>query len=203
MALLEHMLDQVDILLLGGAMAYVFGALQGQSVGDSFMEPGQEELARSILDEVRSRSNLTFILPSDHVIQRSDAAGAEHRITEGVDIPSGWRGMDIGPKTIKEFQHALERANMVIWNGPLGIFEQSPFEHGTKAVAETIAALSCESIIGGGETSTILRLLNLENHVSHLSTGGGACLTFLSGKPMPAIEVLRDRAAEDCLPQRV
>ena len=186
--LISSLLEKVDRILIGGAMAYTLLKARGVSVGKSLVEEDQVQAMGALLE----RAGEKILLPCDHVGATefgSDAAVA----VEGVDIPDGLMGMDIGPKTIQVFCAAAAAAKTVIWNGPMGVFEREPYAGGTRAVAEAVAAATdagAISVIGGGDSATAVEQMKLGDRMTHVSTGGGASLTYLEGKPMPPIEVL-------------
>ncbi|MDD5217347.1 MAG: phosphoglycerate kinase, partial [Candidatus Omnitrophica bacterium] len=137
--------------------------------------------------------NIPLLLPVDRVISQKFEKGAEFRIVEG-DIPDGWMGLDIGPKSVEQFKKVLSSAKTVVWNGPVGVFEMPPFDRGTKAIAEYLATLKATTIIGGGDTAAAIKEFGLEDKVSHVSTGGGASLEYLEGETLPGIAALADKA---------
>ncbi|MDD5084871.1 MAG: phosphoglycerate kinase [Candidatus Omnitrophica bacterium] len=188
---IENLLKKVDALLIGGGMAYTFLKVQGHSIGASKLDEEGQDIARNILKLAQSKG-VKLLLPVDHVIGNKFAEDAESR-TVGMDIPDGWMGLDIGPKTVKAFEGALKTAKMIIWNGPLGVFEFEKFASGSKAIAKFIASLSATTIIGGGDTASAIRQFGLSDKMSHISTGGGASLEFLEGKVLPGVAALADK----------
>mgnify|MGYP006280900471 CR=1 FL=1 len=182
---IRNLLDKVDAMLIGGAMAYTFLKQQGVEVGNSLVEDDKLDVAASLLEEAGDR----IILPCDHVCAREIDADAEARTTD-VEVPEGWIGLDIGPKTVEAFKEKISDAALVTWNGPLGYFEISQFSLGTRAVAQALAESDAVSIVGGGETAEAVEELGLQDDISHVSTGGGASLAFLSGEELPGIAAL-------------
>ncbi len=189
---LERLVQLVDGLLVGGAMAYTFLKARGVAVGRSLVEDGLVELARQLMDAARGRG-VTFLLPEDHVIvERLDAPSAT-RTTDGQAIPDGWLGVDVGPKTVERFTREIRGAKTVVWNGPMGIFETDRFARGTFAVARAVAEATtagATTIVGGGDSLSAVRQAGVADRISHVSTGGGASLEFLEGKPLPGVAAL-------------
>ncbi len=185
---INNLLGICDSVLIGGAMAYTFFLAQGKTVGDSLVEADKVDLARELL----AKGGDKLILPVDtHCGDKFDGS-CEKKIVDG-DIPDGWQGFDIGPKTIELFQDRVSNAKTVVWNGPMGVFEMPPFDAGTKAVAQAIADTDCTSIIGGGDSAAAIQQLGFADQVSHVSTGGGASLEMLEGKKFEAVELLDDK----------
>ena len=188
--LIRNLMARADRILIGGAMAYTFLRARGIDTGDSLVEAAQIETAASLMEEAASRG-VALLLPSDHRIRAvSEGAASEGRVTDGETIPSGWRGLDIGPKTIEAFARALGDARTILWNGPVGLFEESPFDTGTRAVARVIAASGAHSVVGGGDSASAVRKFGLTSDFTHVSTGGGATLEYLSGMTLPGVEAL-------------
>jgi phosphoglycerate kinase len=190
-ALIERFLDTADTLLIGGAMCFSFFRAQGIPTGDSLVEEEGVELARRALDKADS-SNCRLRLPVDLVIGDRFDASAEHRELEGVEVPDGWMGLDVGPRTATVYADEVANAGTVFWNGPMGAFELEPFAAGTRAVAEAVANAPGTTVVGGGDSGAALAEFGLADRVDHLSTGGGAALELLEGKPLPGVEVLDD-----------
>jgi phosphoglycerate kinase len=189
-ALLERFLDMADALLIGGAMCFPFLAVQGHQVGDSLCEESDLEPARHVLEAARA-SSCRLELPRDLVLGDRFAADARARELDGVDVPDGWMGLDVGPRTAEAYAAEIARAGTVFWNGPMGAFELEPFASGTRAVADAIAAAPGTTVVGGGDSAAALAKFGLADRVTHLSTGGGAALELLEGKALPAVEALR------------
>jgi len=190
-ALIDRFLETADALLIGGAMCFSFFRAQGIPTGDSLVEEEGVELARRALEKADS-VNCRLRLPVDLVIGDRFDASAEHREVEGVEVPDGWMGLDIGPRTAAAYADELAKAGTVFWNGPMGAFELEPFAAGTRAVAESVANAPGTTVVGGGDSSAALAEFGLADRVDHLSTGGGAALELLEGKPLPGVEVLDD-----------
>lgn len=186
-----NLLERVDSILIGGAMAYPFCQVKGRTIGNSKHEAGGEIIARQVLGEAE-RKGVKIVLPTDHVVAQKLEKGTLHQVVEG-DIPEGWMGLDIGPRTVSEFKKVLSTAKTVLWNGPLGVFETPPFDWGSREIAEFIAALKATTIIGGGDTQAAIHHFGLEEKMTHVSTGGGASLEYLEGRVLPGIAVLPEK----------
>lgn len=184
---ITNLLDKVNSLLIGGAMAYTFLKAQGKPVGKSLVEEDKLDLAREILEKAKQK-NVKLLLPVDHVVAASfDAQEPEATVDE---IKEGQMGLDIGPKTIESYKAVLVQAKTVVWNGPMGVFEKPAFAKGTFAVAKIIADTDAVSIIGGGDSVSAVNKSGLASKMSHISTGGGASLEFLEGKELPGVTAL-------------
>jgi phosphoglycerate kinase len=183
-AVIERFLKTADTIIIGGAMCFPFLAAGGHSVGDSLCAGEDVELAKQILDGAE------LSLPVDLVVGDRFAADAQKRTLDGVDVPDGWMGLDIGPQTAREYADVIAQAGTVFWNGPMGAFELEPFAAGTRAVAEAVAAAPGTTVVGGGDSAAALRQFGLEDQVTHLSTGGGATLELIEGKQLPGVEAL-------------
>jgi phosphoglycerate kinase len=193
-ALVRNLLPRADAFLIGGAMAYTFLAARGVQVGSSRVEKGESlDLAGGILSEAERRG-VRIELPVDHRVAGSLNAPGPGETTPGEAIPAGRIGMDIGPRTMERFAAALGPAATVLWNGPVGLFEQPPFDEGSRRVAEAIASSKALSVAGGGDTAAALARFHLEGRFSHVSTGGGASLEFLSGMELPGVRALALRS---------
>jgi phosphoglycerate kinase len=186
-AVIERFMEVADTILIGGAMCFPFLAAQGHSVGDSLCAEEDVELARQTLS---SDSGARLKLPVDLVVGDRFAADAESRQIDGVDVPDGWMGLDIGPRTAREYGEVIAGAGTVFWNGPMGAFEMEPFAAGTRAVAEAVARAPGTTVVGGGDSASALRQFGLADQVTHLSTGGGATLELVEGKRLPGVEAL-------------
>lgn len=191
-AVITRLLEQVDKLLIGGGMSYTFLKAQGHAIGSSRLEPDKIELAKQLLAKAAERK-VPVLLPLDHVITTSLDAATPVKTVKVGQIPDGWGGADIGPETIKAFVAALQDAKTVIWNGPVGVFEQERFLEGSRRIAETLAGLSAVTVIGGGDSAACVQQLGLAEKMTHISTGGGASLEYLEGKILPGIAVLKDK----------
>jgi phosphoglycerate kinase len=190
-ALIERFLDTAETLLIGGAMCFSFFRAQGISTGDSLVEDEGVELARSALGKAES-SDCRLVLPVDLVIGDRFEEDAERRVVDGVEVPDGWMGLDIGPRTAEAYAEEVASAGTVFWNGPMGAFELAPFAEGTRAVAEAVAVAPGTTVVGGGDSGAAIVQFGLADQVDHLSTGGGASLELLEGKPLPGVEALDD-----------
>ena len=186
------LLEKVDKLLIGGGMSYTFLKSQGYAIGASRLEADKVELAKQLLVKAAQR-NVKVLLPVDHVITTGLKPDSEVKTVPVGGIPDGWEGVDIGPETVKAFVAALTDAKTVVWNGPVGVFEDPRFATGSRAIAEALAALKATTIIGGGDSAACVQQFKLADRMSHLSTGGGASLEFLEGKTLPGIAALRDK----------
>ena len=190
-ALIDRFLDIADTLLIGGAMCFSFFRAQGKPTGDSLVEDEGVDLARRALEKSES-SRANLLLPLDLVLGDRFDADAALRSIDGTDVPDGWMGLDVGPRTAEAFGEEIARAGTVFWNGPMGAFELEPFAAGTRALAEAVAGSPATTVVGGGDSAAALAEFGLEDDVDHLSTGGGAALELLEGKPLPGVEVLDD-----------
>ena len=188
---IDNLLPKADEIIIGGGMAYTFLKAQGRQIGNSKLEKDKIDLAKGILEKAK-KMKVKIFLPQDNVVTDKIEAGSQVK-TVGEDIPDGWIGVDIGPKTIREYCQTLKKAQTIVWNGPLGIFERDEFSCGTRQVAELIAGLKAVSIIGGGDTAAAVAKFGLEARMSHISTGGGASLEFLEGKVLPGIAALTEK----------
>ncbi len=177
-----------ETILIGGAMCFPFLRAQGHEVGDSLCEDEDVEAARKLLAE---EEGAQIVLPEDLVTGDRFAADAEVQPVDGVDVPDGWMGLDVGERTTRRYGELIAGAGTVFWNGPMGAFELEPFAAGTRAVAEAVAAAPGTTVVGGGDSAAALTAFGLEDQVTHLSTGGGATLEFIEGEPMEPIEALR------------
>ncbi len=194
-SVIEALLEKANTILIGGAMAYTFALALGRKVGDSLSEPDKVDVAKAALKKAEERG-IRFLLPVDNMIVDAidfDARTVgESRLTnEGEDIPDGWEGVDIGPKTVETFKREIAGAKTVLWNGPMGVFEIEACSKGTFAIAEAVAANGdCVSIIGGGDSVKAIKKSGYSDKVSFISTGGGASLEFLEGKTLPGVDAL-------------
>jgi phosphoglycerate kinase len=186
---IEQLLRRVDALLVGGAMTYTFLKAQGHGVGQSKVEADKLDVARHVLTLAGSK----LVLPVDHLVASRPEAGADVKVVDGPEIPDGWFGMDIGPKTIDLYSKRIKDARTVVWNGPMGKFEIEAFARGTRAVAQAMADSSAVTAVGGGESAEAVEKFGLADEVTHVSTGGGAFLESLEGKSFRSLEVIPDR----------
>ena len=190
-ALIERFLELADAVLIGGAMCFSFFRAQGHKTGDSLVEEEGIELARKALEKAE-QSDCKLLLPVDLVLGDSFDANAERRELDGVDVPDGWMGLDVGPRTVDAYSKEVAGAGSVFWNGPMGAFELAPFAAGTRALAEAVAEAPGTTVVGGGDSAAALAEFGLADRVTHLSTGGGASLELLEGKQLPGVEALDD-----------
>jgi phosphoglycerate kinase len=183
---LEAFLERADTILIGGAMCFPFFKAQGHEVGDSLCEEEGVDPARKVL----AAGSDKLELPLDLVAGQEFDSDTPVRAIDGVDVPEGWMGLDIGPSTAAGYADTVTSAGTVFWNGPMGAFELAPFAAGTRAVAEAIAASSATTVVGGGDSAAAIAQFGLADKVDHMSTGGGASLELLEGKPLPGVEAL-------------
>jgi len=188
-ALIDRFLDIADTLLIGGAMCFSFFRAQGKPTGDSLVEEEGVELTRRALEKAEG-SRCELLLPLDLVLGDRFDAEAERRVEEGTDVPDGWMGLDVGPRTAEAYAEEIARAGTVFWNGPMGAFELDPFADGTRALAEAVARAPGRTVVGGGDSAAALARFGLDADVDHLSTGGGASLELLEGKQLPGLDAL-------------
>jgi len=191
-AVLHHLLSKVQALLIGGGMASTFLKARGVDVGASLVEDDQLETARNVMAEAAARS-VTLGLPVDAVVAERFDADAESRTVAIEDVPAGWMILDIGPRTVADYETKLRAMKTVVWNGPLGVAEWEAFAHGSHAVARFLADLDATVVIGGGETVAMVQDLGIASRYAHVSTGGGASLEFLEGRKLPGVAALLDR----------
>jgi len=194
LGVIGNLIARVDRLLIGGGMAYTFLAARGYGVGTSLLESDQVETVRGFLEEAERRG-VELVLPVDIVVADRFAADAQTDVVAADEIPDGWMGLDIGPRTREMFAARIADAGTVVWNGPMGVFEMTPFAGGTLAVARAMAASDAMTVIGGGDSAAAVRILDVdEDRFTHISTGGGASLEFLEGKTLPGLAVLEETA---------
>jgi phosphoglycerate kinase len=190
--LIDRFMDLADTILIGGAMCFSFFRAQGRPTGDSLVEEEGIEPARRALERAEREGRCRLLLPVDLVLADRFDAAADRRESDGVDVPDGWMGLDVGPATTDAYAREIEDAGTVFWNGPMGAFEMEPFATGTRAVAEAVARCRGTTVVGGGDSAAALAQFGLADQVTHLSTGGGASLELLEGKPLPGVEALDD-----------
>ncbi|MBT7417905.1 MAG: phosphoglycerate kinase [Gemmatimonadetes bacterium] len=192
---IEHLLDKVDVLLIGGGMSYTFFKTMGLQIGDSLLEEDRLDTAKNILAQAEAKA-VEFLLPIDCVVADRFAVDAQTQVVARDAMPEGWEGMDIGPETRKLYADKVAGGGTVVWNGPLGVFEMQPFAQGTLQVAEALVAATgagAMSIIGGGDTAAALTQAGLAEGMTHISTGGGASLECMGGRVLPGVEALADK----------
>jgi phosphoglycerate kinase len=190
--LIQNLMRFADVVLIGGAMAYTFLKARGVEVGSSRVEEDKLDLARDLMGFAERRS-IKFRLPKDHVVAEKIDATAKPEIASTAEIPAGKLGVDIGPATRADFAADIAVAKTIVWNGPMGVFEIEPFAQGTLEVARAVAASKALSIVGGGDSVAAVHKAGVESQISHISTGGGASLEFLSGLKLPGVEALTDK----------
>ncbi len=190
--LIENLLNKVDSILIGGVMAYVFFKAQGYEVGRSLVEEDKIELARFLLDRAHEE-NVSFYLPSDHLVAAEKDSDAEVKTVDSLHLPPDLMGLDIGPKTIKKYSEIIAKAKTIFWNGPMGVFEIDKFSQGTMKLVEAVANSEALSIIGGGDSIPAVYKAGLSEKISHISTGGGASLEFMANETLPGIEILAEK----------
>jgi phosphoglycerate kinase len=191
---IQNLLGKVDVLIVGGGMAYTFLKAQGESVGKSLVEEDKIALAKDLLQQAENRK-VKLLLPTDHVIaDRVEAGAVSKLIGEGEPIPANMMALDIGPQTIETFSEAVAGARTIVWNGPMGVFELPPFAKGTFKIAEAVADNpGAISIVGGGDSVAAVKAAGVADKITHISTGGGASLEFLEGKQLPGVDALSDK----------
>jgi phosphoglycerate kinase len=192
LGVLKHLLGKVDTLIIGGGMAFTFLKIQGYEIGKSLCEPALFDEARDFLEAAKA-SITNVVLPVDQIVVEQFDNEAPRECVSIDQIPSHKMGVDAGPDTIKVIQHILQTAGTVLWNGPLGVFEMSHFAVGTEAVARSLAQTQAITIVGGGDSASAIAKCGLSEKMTHVSTGGGAALSFLEGAELPGISVLEDR----------
>jgi len=185
----ENLLKQCDQLIIGGGMANTFLAAKGYDMADSLVEAGSIELAKGLL----AQSGEKLLLPVDAVIADKFDAEANSQVVDADKVPAGWRIMDVGPKSLEQFGAVLKAAKLVVWNGPVGVFEMPKFAEGTFAIAKLLATCSATTVIGGGDSASAVKKAGVAQQMTHVSTGGGASLEFLEGKELPGVAALNDK----------
>lgn len=189
---IDHLLDKVDNLLIGGGLSYTFIKAQGHEIGNSLVEEDKLELARSFIQKAEEKG-VKFYLPVDATVADEFSKDAETKQVKIEEIPSDWMGLDIGPETAKLYADVIKNSKLVIWNGPMGVFEMKPFANGTRSVAEAMAETEAYTVIGGGDSAAAVEKFNVADKMDHISTGGGASLEFMEGKELPGVTALTDK----------
>jgi phosphoglycerate kinase len=189
---LEKLLERVDVLIIGGGMAYTFLKAKGFEVGNSLVETEKVTLAFELIKKADERE-VKLLLPSDHLVANKVDENARVKTVESNGFPADMIGVDIGPKTVRLYSKEIRQAKTVLWNGPMGIFEIEKFARGTNRIAKALASSKALTVVGGGDSVAAVNKLNLAPNISHVSTGGGASLEFLEGKELPGIEALADK----------
>ena len=192
LGVIENLIKSVDRLIVGGGMCFTFLAAAGHSVGKSLLEEDQIDTVKDLVARATA-SGVEIVIPVDVVVAEEFSATSATKIVSATEIPDGWMGLDIGPRTIELFESKIVDAHTVMWNGPMGVFEMEPFAAGTRAVAIAITKVKGTSVVGGGDSAAAVRLLGIdESGFTHISTGGGASLEFLEGKTLPGIHALEE-----------
>jgi phosphoglycerate kinase len=191
---IKNLLSKVDVLIIGGGMAYTFLKTQGEAVGKSLVEEDKVALAKELLQQAKSH-RLKFLLPTDHVVaERAEANASTKVVNAGDPIPANMMALDIGPQTIETFSEEVSRARTIVWNGPMGVFELPPFAKGTFKIAQAVAEnAGAISIVGGGDSVAAVKAAGVADKITHISTGGGASLEFLEGMKLPGVEALSNK----------
>ncbi len=189
--LIDRFMEIADPILIGGAMAFAFYKARGKPTGDSLVYEEGVDVAREVLERAEA-SSCRLLLPIDLVLGKSFDADTERKELDGIDVPDGWMGLDIGARTAEAYGAEIAKAGTVFWNGPMGAFELKPFASGTRSLAEAVAGASGETVVGGGDSAAALAEFGLADKVTHMSTGGGAALELLEGKELPGVEALDD-----------
>ncbi len=189
---INNLIEKVDTLIIGGGMAYTFMKTLGHSIGDSLCEEDKLELAKELMAKAEAKG-VKFLIPVDNVAGKEYDENTEHMVVPSDEIPDGWMGLDIGPKTVEMFSDAIKGAGTVVWNGPMGVSEWKNFANGTEKVAQAVAESGAISIIGGGDSAAAVEKLGYADKMTHISTGGGASLEFLEGKDLPGISALNNK----------
>jgi phosphoglycerate kinase len=191
---IKNLLSKVDVLIIGGGMAYTFLKAQGEAVGKSLVEEDKVALAKELLQQAKAQK-LKFLLPADHVVaERVEANASAKVVNAGEPIPAHMMALDIGPQTIELFSEEVSRARTIVWNGPMGVFELPPFAKGTFKIAQAVAEnAGAISIVGGGDSVAAVKAAGVADKITHISTGGGASLEFLEGKKLPGVEALSNK----------
>lgn len=192
LGVIENLIRKVDSLLIGGGMVFTFLKAKGYDIGNSLLDEERLSFAREMMD-LAQQNGTELLLCEDVVVADKFAADAQVRVVDVNEIPEGWMGLDIGPKTAKTFADRIAKAKTVVWNGPMGAFEMEPFAAGTRAVADAMASSQADTIVGGGDSAAAVEQFGLAEKMTHVSTGGGASLEFLEGRELPGIAVLKDR----------
>lgn len=190
---INNLLEKVDNLILGGGLAYTFIKAQGDDVGKSLLEEDKIETAKAFMEKAKEKG-VNLLIPQDVVVADEFSNDANTKVVDTSAIPSDWQGLDIGPKTIDAYTNVIRNSKLVIWNGPMGVFEMESFANGTRSVAEALAeSANAYSVIGGGDSAAAVEKFGLADQMDHISTGGGASLEFMEGKALPGVVALNDK----------
>jgi len=190
--LINHMIGKVDVLLIGGGMAYTFYKAKGYEIGKSLLDAERIDAVRQMLENAAGQ-HTELVLPVDNIIAQDAVETAETRVVTPDAIPADWEGLDIGPQTVALFTEYIKNAKLVVWNGPMGLFEVPTFAHGTAAIADAMATTNAFTIIGGGDSAAAVTQMGYADKIDFISTGGGASLEFLEGTPLPGVVALDDK----------
>lgn len=189
---IDHLLDKVDNILIGGGLSYTFTKAQGHDIGKSLVEEDKIELAQSFIEKAKAKG-VSFYLPVDAVVADEFSKDSNTKVVDIDQIPSDWMGLDIGPKTAALYADVIKNSKLIIWNGPMGVFEMDAFASGTKGVADAMAETAGYTIIGGGDSAAAVEKFEVADKMDHISTGGGASLEFMEGKDLPGVSALNDK----------
>lgn len=189
---IDHLLDKVDNLLIGGGLSYTFIKAQGYEIGNSLVEEDKLELAQSFIEKAKQKG-VKFYLPVDATVANEFSKDADTKSVKIEEIPADWMGLDIGPETAALYADVIKNSKLIIWNGPMGVFEMPAFENGTKSVAQAMAETSGYTVIGGGDSAAAVEKFHVADKMDHISTGGGASLEFMEGKDLPGVSALTDK----------
>ncbi|WP_342528505.1 phosphoglycerate kinase [Chryseomicrobium sp. FSL W7-1435] len=189
---IENLLEKVDHLIIGGGLSYTFLKAQGHEIGTSLLEEDKLDLANSFIEKAKEKG-VQLHLPEDAVIAQEFSAETETKVVSSDAIPADWMGLDIGPKTAEKYASIIKDSKLIIWNGPMGVFEMEPFSKGTRAVAAAMAETVGYTVIGGGDSAAAVELFDVADKMDHISTGGGASLEFMEGKELPGVSALHDK----------
>ncbi len=189
---IANLMEKADVILIGGGMANTFVAAEGYDMGQSLQDKDRFDLARNLMQKAKEMGS-TIMLPVDFMAGDAFAENANTKVLEAKDFSDPWMALDIGPKTIQLYVDTLKKMKTVVWNGPMGVFEMKPFSSGTFTIAEAIAGLDATTVIGGGESASVVDQLGIEDKFSHVSTGGGASLEMLEGMVLPGVAILSDK----------
>src|SRR5699024_7254882 len=189
---IDQLLDLVDNLIVGGGLAYTFLKAEGYEVGESLLEEDKIDLAKGFIEKAKEKG-VNFVTPKDIVIADHFSDDADAKIVSAAHIPADWQGLDIGPETRKMYSEIIQNSKLVIWYGPMGVFEMNTFAGGTKEVARALAESPGYTIIGGGDSAAAVEAFGFASDMDHISTGGGASLEFMEGKALPGVDALSDK----------
>jgi len=189
---IDHLLDRVDNIIIGGGLSYTFSKAQGHDIGTSLLEEDKIELAKGFIEKAKEKG-VSFYMPVDVVVADEFSKDANTKVVDIDQIPSDWMGLDIGPKTAALYADVIKNSKLVIWNGPMGVFEMDAFANGTKGVANAMAETTGYTIIGGGDSAAAVEKFEVADKMDHISTGGGASLEFMEGKDLPGVSALNDK----------